>query len=40
MSAEDLPGTFEGETISRRRLINRTVHVAGAITAAAVTLPA
>jgi menaquinol-cytochrome c reductase iron-sulfur subunit len=40
MSTEDLPGTFEGETISRRRFMNRTVHVAGAITAAAVTLPA
>jgi Rieske Fe-S protein len=36
----ELPGTFEGETVSRRRFMNRTVHATGAITAAAFTLPA
>jgi quinol---cytochrome c reductase iron-sulfur subunit, bacillus type len=40
MDAHELPGTFEGETVSRRRFMNRTVHAAGAITAAAFTLPA
>jgi menaquinol-cytochrome c reductase iron-sulfur subunit len=35
-----LPGAFEGETVSRRRFMTGTVHSAGAIAAAAVTLPA
>jgi quinol---cytochrome c reductase iron-sulfur subunit, bacillus type len=35
-----MPGAFEGETVSRRRFMNRSVHAAGAITAAAFTLPA
>jgi quinol---cytochrome c reductase iron-sulfur subunit, bacillus type len=40
MDAHELPGTFEGETVSRRRFMNKTVHAAGAIAAAAFTLPA
>ena len=36
----NMPGAFEGETVSRRRLMTGTVHTAGAITAAAFTLPA
>lgn len=39
-SATDLPGTFEGETVSRRRFMNLTANGAGAITVAAMTLPA
>jgi quinol---cytochrome c reductase iron-sulfur subunit, bacillus type len=35
-----IPGAFEGETVSRRRFIGGTVTAAGAITAAAITLPA
>jgi menaquinol-cytochrome c reductase iron-sulfur subunit len=35
-----VPGAFEGETVSRRRFMTGTVHAAGAITAAAFTLPA
>src|SRR5437764_6473138 len=35
-----MPGAFEGEKVSRRRFMPGTVHVAGAITAAAFTLPA
>jgi menaquinol-cytochrome c reductase iron-sulfur subunit len=35
-----LPGSFEGETVSRRRFMTRTAHGAGAIAAAAFTLPA
>jgi Rieske Fe-S protein len=35
-----LPGAFEGETVSRRRFMTGTVHSAGAIAAAAITLPA
>jgi Rieske Fe-S protein len=34
-----LPGAFDGETVSRRRFMTGTVHTAGAVTAAAVTLP-
>ncbi|MEA2161060.1 MAG: menaquinol-cytochrome c reductase iron-sulfur subunit [Solirubrobacteraceae bacterium] len=39
---EDLgiPGAFEGETVSRRRFMTASVHTAGAIAAAAFTLPA
>lgn len=35
-----LPGAFDGETVSRRRFMGGTVQVAGAIAAAAFTLPA
>ena len=35
-----LPGAFEGETVSRRRFMTGTAHMAGAIAAAAFTLPA
>ena len=35
-----MPGAFEGETINRRRFMTATVHGAGALTAAAFTLPA
>ena len=35
-----LPGSFDGETITRRRLMTGTAHTAGAIAAAAFTLPA
>jgi menaquinol-cytochrome c reductase iron-sulfur subunit len=35
-----LPGAFEGETVSRRRFMTRTTHTAGAVAAAAFTLPA
>ncbi|MGI8413028.1 MAG: ubiquinol-cytochrome c reductase iron-sulfur subunit [Solirubrobacteraceae bacterium] len=36
----NMPGAFEGETITRRRFMTTTVHSAGAIAAAAFTLPA
>ncbi len=35
----ELPGAFEGETITRRRVISATAHSVGAIAAAAFTLP-
>ncbi len=35
-----LPGAFEGETVTRRRFMTATAHSAGAIAAAAFTLPA
>jgi Rieske Fe-S protein len=35
-----IPGTFEGETVTRRRFMTGTVHVAGGVAAAAFTLPA
>src|ERR1700733_10664871 len=35
-----LPGAFEGETVSRRRFMSRTANGAGAVAAAAFTLPA
>ncbi len=38
-STADLPGAFEGETVSRRRFMNLTANGAGAITVAAMTLP-
>jgi menaquinol-cytochrome c reductase iron-sulfur subunit len=34
-----LPGAFEGETVSRRRFMTRTVHAAGAVAAAGFALP-
>jgi len=42
ISTEDaaLPGAFEGETVSRRRFTSRTASGAGAVAAAAFTLPA
>ncbi|MGA2926616.1 MAG: ubiquinol-cytochrome c reductase iron-sulfur subunit [Solirubrobacteraceae bacterium] len=36
----NIPGAFEGETVTRRRLMGLSVHTAGAISAAAFTLPA
>ncbi len=35
-----MPGAFEGETVTRRRFMTGTAHSAGAIAAAAFTLPA
>jgi Rieske Fe-S protein len=35
-----MPGAFEGETVTRRRFMTATVHGAGALTAAAFSLPA
>src|SRR3954454_9912052 len=35
-----IPGAFEGETVSRRRFMTGTGHAAGGIAAAAFTLPA
>jgi menaquinol-cytochrome c reductase iron-sulfur subunit len=35
-----MPGAFEGETVTRRRLMTTTAHAAGAVAAAAVALPA
>jgi menaquinol-cytochrome c reductase iron-sulfur subunit len=36
----NIPGAFEGETVTRRRLMGLTVNAAGAMTVAAFTLPA
>jgi menaquinol-cytochrome c reductase iron-sulfur subunit len=36
----NMPGAFEGETITRRRFMTGTAHTAGAIAAGAFTLPA
>jgi hypothetical protein len=38
--AHQMPAAFEGETVSRRRFMTRTTHTAGAVVAAAFTLPA
>ena len=35
-----IPGAFEGETVTRRRFMTGTVHVAGAVAASAIILPA
>src|SRR5204862_5832328 len=35
-----IPGAFEGETVTRRRFMVGSVHLAGAAAAAAFTLPA
>ncbi|MBV9422460.1 MAG: Rieske (2Fe-2S) protein [Solirubrobacterales bacterium] len=35
-----MPGAFEGETVTRRRFMNASANTAGAIAAAAFTLPA
>jgi menaquinol-cytochrome c reductase iron-sulfur subunit len=39
-SERQIPGAFEGETVTRRRLMGLTVQGAGAITVASFTLPA
>ena len=39
-SERQIPGALDGETVSRRRFITGTAHTAGAIAAAAFTLPA
>ena len=36
----NIPGAFEGETVTRRRFMSAVVHGAGGLTAAAFTLPA
>jgi menaquinol-cytochrome c reductase iron-sulfur subunit len=36
----NVPGAFEGETVTRRRLMTLTVHGAGAVAASAFALPA
>jgi Rieske Fe-S protein len=36
---EQVPGAFEGETMTRRRLMTGTVHATGAIASAAILLP-
>ncbi|MCW3066372.1 MAG: Rieske (2Fe-2S) iron-sulfur domain protein, partial [Solirubrobacterales bacterium] len=36
----NMPGAFEGETVTRRRFMTGTVHGAGAVAAAAFSLPA
>ena len=36
----DVPGAFEGETITRRRLVTGAANVAGAVAAAAIVVPA
>jgi menaquinol-cytochrome c reductase iron-sulfur subunit len=36
----NIPGAFEGETVTRRRFMTLTVHAGGAIATAAVLLPA
>jgi menaquinol-cytochrome c reductase iron-sulfur subunit len=36
----NIPGAFEGETVTRRRFMTATVHTAGAITGAAIVVPA
>ena len=35
-----IPGAFEGETVTRRRFMTGTVHVAGAVAVSAMALPA
>jgi quinol---cytochrome c reductase iron-sulfur subunit, bacillus type len=39
-AGRNIPGSFEGETVTRRRMMGLTVQGAGAITVAAFTLPA
>ncbi len=36
----DMPGAFEGETVTRRRLVTTGANVAGALAAAAIVVPA
>ena len=35
-----IPGAFEGETVTRRRFMTGTAHVAGAVAVSAIALPA
>jgi menaquinol-cytochrome c reductase iron-sulfur subunit len=35
-----IPGAFEGETVTRRRFMTGTVHLAGAVAVSAIALPA
>ena len=35
----NIPGAFEGETVTRRRFMTLTTHTAGAVATAAVLLP-
>ena len=35
-----IPGAFEGETVTRRRFMTGTTHVAGLVAASAIALPA
>jgi Rieske Fe-S protein len=35
----DLPGAFEGETVTRRRFMTLSAHSAGAVATAAITIP-
>jgi menaquinol-cytochrome c reductase iron-sulfur subunit len=35
-----IPGAFEGETVTRRRFMTGTVHMAGAVAVSAIALPA
>lgn len=35
-----MPGAFEGETVTRRRFMTGTVHIAGAVAMSAIALPA
>src|SRR5918998_5661894 len=35
-----MPGAFEGETVTRRRFMTGTAHVAGAVAMSAIALPA
>jgi hypothetical protein len=39
-SSGELPGAFEGETVTRRRFMTRIANATGAVGAAAITLPA
>jgi len=39
-SDRQIPGAFEGETVTRRRFMTTTTHVAGAVAASAFLLPA
>jgi menaquinol-cytochrome c reductase iron-sulfur subunit len=37
---EKIPGAFEGETVTRRRFMTSTVHVAGAVAGVGIVVPA
>src|SRR4051794_26654315 len=39
MKRTPLPGEFDGETVTRRRLMTGTAHIAGAVAVSAVALP-
>jgi quinol---cytochrome c reductase iron-sulfur subunit, bacillus type len=38
--SEQIPGAFEGETVTRRRFVTGTANIAGAVATAAIVLPA